>query len=70
MSHPVDMYTGTPIDILFDIIKTIVSFNNLASIKPILYRRLYSNGYYNDPDYMPVCAIGQAQPLTLWENTL
>ena len=68
LGHHANMYIGTHIDILFDIIKTIVSFHNPVPIKPVLYRRVYSNGYHNDPEYIPLCTIGTAHTLTLTQQ--
>ena len=63
LGHPANLYIGTHIDILFDIIKTIVSFHNLAIVKPVLYQRSYYNGYHSDPEYIPLCNICELREL-------
>ena len=51
LSHPANIKIGTPMEIFFDCVKSIVSSNNCALIIPILYLRVYRAGFNSPPDY-------------------
>ena len=51
ISHPININIGTPDQIFFDAVKTILSFRKNSIVMPTLYERVYRRGYNSDPDY-------------------